>query len=67
MAMRFQPKKLAALRKKRKLSYGGVADPCGVSRQSVFRWETGDRIPSMASLDKLAKGMGVPFLFFLGS
>jgi len=67
MAIRFQRRKLARLRKEQGLSYRDAAGLCGVDHSALVLWESGKRVPTMESLDKLAKGFGVEFLFFLRS
>ena len=67
--------KIVALRKKNGLSQEGLAEIAGVARQSVAKWETGESIPELdklvrvadaflVSLDSLARDRGpcaVPF------
>jgi transcriptional regulator with XRE-family HTH domain len=58
------PKKLTMrvrrLRKKRGMSQQGLAQRAGLSREYVARLETGQHNPSLATLQKLAKALGVP-------
>jgi transcriptional regulator with XRE-family HTH domain len=58
------PKKLTMtlrrLRTKRGLSQQGLAEKSGLSREYVARLETGQHNPSLATLQKLAKALGVP-------
>jgi transcriptional regulator with XRE-family HTH domain len=58
------PKKLTMtlrrLRTKRGLSQQGLAERSGLSREYVARLETGQHNPSLATLQKLAKALGVP-------
>lgn len=46
--------KLAALRGERKLSQGDLAEKLDVSRQSVSKWETGQAVPELDKIIKLA-------------
>jgi transcriptional regulator with XRE-family HTH domain len=58
------PKKLTMtlrrLRTKRGLSQQRLAERSGLSREYVARLETGQHNPSLATLQKLAKALGVP-------
>ena len=58
------PKKLTMtlrrLRTKRGLSQQGLAEKSGLSREYVARLETGRHNPSLATLQKMAKALGVP-------
>ena len=51
---------LRRLRTKRGLSQQGLAENAGLSREYVARLETGQHNPSLATLQKLAKALGVP-------
>ena len=51
--------KLAALRGERKLSQGDLAEKLDVSRQSVSKWETGQAVPELDKIIKLADLFGV--------
>lgn len=51
--------KLIALRGERKLSQGDVAEKLDVSRQSVSKWETGQAVPELDKIIKLADLFGV--------
>ena len=51
--------KIAALRGERKLSQGDLAERLEVSRQSVSKWETGQAIPELDKIIKLADLFGV--------
>ena len=52
-------KKIAALRGERRLSQGDLAERLDVSRQSVSKWETGQSVPELDKLIKLADLFGV--------
>ena len=51
--------KIAALRGARKLSQGDLAEQLDVSRQSVSKWETGQAVPELDKIVKLADLFGV--------
>lgn len=51
--------RLAALRKRARLSQGDVAERLNVSRQAVSRWETGFTVPSTDNLSHLGRLYGV--------
>ncbi len=51
--------KITALRTERKLSQGDVAEKLEVSRQSVSKWETGQSVPELDKIVKLADLFGV--------
>jgi transcriptional regulator with XRE-family HTH domain len=50
---------LKALRKRRGLSQAKLAEIIGVEQPTVQRWESGNRMPDLESLDALAKALGV--------
>ena len=52
-------KKIAALRGERRLSQGDLAERLDVSRQSVSKWETGQSVPELDKLIRLADLFGV--------
>ena len=49
----------------KKLSQEQLAEACGVSRQTVARWERGDRAPSLSSLERIAEAFSIPLSEFL--
>lgn len=51
--------KITALRGERKLSQGDLAEKLEVSRQSVSKWETGQSVPELDKLIRLADLFGV--------
>lgn len=53
------PRRLAALRQSRGWTMEELAERLGVSRQSVWYWETGKRQPKKAMLASIAKQFGV--------
>ena len=52
-------KRLRELRAKRKLSQRGLAEASGVSREYIARIELGQHDPTVSTLVKLAKALGV--------
>jgi transcriptional regulator with XRE-family HTH domain len=52
-------KKLQALRNKRGLSQRELAERSGVSREYIARLETARQDPTLSTLEKLAKALGV--------
>lgn len=51
--------KILALRTERNLSQGDLAEKLDVSRQSVSKWETGQSVPELDKLIRLADVFGV--------
>lgn len=51
--------KILRLRTARRMSQGDLAEQLGVSRQSVSKWETGQSIPDLDKIIKLADLFGV--------
>ena len=59
-------KQIEVFRKKRGLSGQDLADLMKVSRQTIFRWEKGVRIPDVLMFMKLARILGVRIEDLLG-
>jgi|GEM_PF-2515594 len=57
--------KLPILRKRCGLSQEDLANELDVSRQSVYKWETGESQPDIAKIQKMAKILGVSFDYLL--
>ena len=53
--------KIAKLRKRKGLSQEELANELEVSRQSVFKWESGENTPDLEKIKKLAKLFNVSF------
>lgn len=51
---------IKALRAKKKLSQGAVAEKAGVSVSYISMLERGQRSPPLDTLESLAKALGVP-------
>ena len=60
-------RRISALRKQRGLSRQEIADLMGVSRQTIFRWEHGERIPDVLTFIRLTRLLGVEIGDVLGS
>ncbi|MBQ9383915.1 MAG: response regulator [Ruminiclostridium sp.] len=58
-------KKIEKYRKERDLSRSELAELMGVAMPTVYRWETGIRIPDMVTIMKLARVLGVKYDKFL--
>ena len=56
---------IAELREQRELTQLELAERVGVSRQTLFTWEKGERMPSMVQLTKLAQALEVSVDLFL--
>jgi transcriptional regulator with XRE-family HTH domain len=61
--------RLRALREKKKLSQGDIQDRTGLLRCYLSRVENGHTVPSVPTLEKLARALGVPVyqLFYDGA
>lgn len=51
--------RISVLRQRARLTQAGLARKVGVGRSTVFRWETGDRTPSLAQIPRLAEALGL--------
>jgi transcriptional regulator with XRE-family HTH domain len=51
-------------RKALDLTQEGLAEALGISHVSIYNWETGDRSPSKANLQKIATLLGKPVAWF---
>jgi len=60
------PKNIHLARKKAGLSQTALAAACGVDRQTVYRWESGDREPSASALGVLAQVLDVSPGYLVG-
>ncbi len=59
MAIKGLGKMLKGLRKQRGLTQGALAKAAGISQIYVAKIEAGDKIPSIPTLEKLAKALKV--------
>lgn len=60
------PKRLRALREKRRLSRHALSELCGLSRNVIGMYERGEKVPSVDALISLADYFGVPVDHLLG-
>lgn len=51
--------RIRALRTQRGLTQEALCERAGISRDAVTRIESGSRVPTIDTLDRLAKGLGV--------
>lgn len=58
--------RLASIRKEKKMSQNDLAKRVGVARPSVTQWESGAKIPSMASLEKISSALDVSLDWLTG-
>ena len=59
-------KKIELYREQRGMSRQELADLIGVTRQTVFRWEHGDRLPDILTFMQLSRLLGVEINDMLG-
>lgn len=52
-------KRVAELRKEKHLSQEELADSCGIHRTYIGAIERGEKSPTLNSIEKIAKGLGV--------
>ena len=57
--------KIVRLRRRYGLSQEELANKIGVSRQAVFKWESGSNMPDMDKIKKIVKLFNVSFDFLL--
>ena len=57
--------KIVRLRRRYGLSQEELANRIGVSRQAVFKWESGSNMPDMDKIKKIVKLFNVSFDFLL--
>ena len=57
--------KITYLRKREGMSQEDLAEQLSLSRQSVYKWETGESLPSMDNIKYLAKMFNVSFDYLM--
>ena len=57
--------KIVRLRRRHGLSQEELANRIGVSRQAVFKWESGSNMPDIDKIKKIVKLFNVSFDFLL--
>lgn len=60
------PGRLRKLRERRRMNQKALGECCGVSKNTVARWERGEREPAMCSLIKIADFFEVSTDYLLG-
>lgn len=60
------PSRLKKLRERRRMNQKALGECCGVSKNTVARWERGEREPAMCSLIKIADFFEVSTDYLLG-
>lgn len=60
------PNRLRKLRERRRMNQKALGECCGVSKNTVARWERGEREPAMCSLIKIADFFEVSTDYLLG-
>ena len=60
------PERIAAIRKEMKISQEKMGELAGVSQRSVAFWESGERMPSHATIAALADRLGLSVDYLLG-
>lgn len=61
------PDRLRAFRRARNWTAADMAAECAVNRAEVYRWEHGERLPSLPVLCRIADALDVSFDLLLGS
>ncbi|WP_290971045.1 pentapeptide repeat-containing protein [Flavobacterium sp.] len=56
--------KIAAARKKNNLSQAGLAQQVSISSQAVGKWERGESMPDISTLNRIAEILGVDLNYF---
>ncbi|MBQ7829034.1 MAG: helix-turn-helix transcriptional regulator [Clostridia bacterium] len=59
-------RKIAAARKRLKLTQNDLALRVGVTAQAVSKWEQGRSCPDIAILDEIAEALGISLFELLG-
>lgn len=57
-------KRIETLRKSKKISQEDLAEKVGVSRQTVYKWESGTSVPNYANMQALARALETTVSFF---
>ena len=59
-------KRIETLRKSKKISQEDLAEKVGVSRMTVYKWESGTSVPNYANMQALARALETTVSFFTG-
>ena len=57
-------KRIETLRKSKKISQEDIAEKVGVSRMTVYKWESGTSLPNYANMQALARALETTVSFF---
>ncbi len=57
-------KRIETLRKSKKISQEDLAEKVGVSRTTVYKWESGTSVPNYANMQALARALETTVSFF---
>lgn len=57
-------KRIETLRKSKKISQEDLAEKVGVSRMTVYKWESGTSVPNYANMQALARALETTVSFF---
>ena len=57
-------KRIETLRKSKKISQEDLAENVGVSRTTVYKWESGTSVPNYANMQALARALETTVSFF---
>lgn len=57
-------KRIETLRKSKKISQEDLAEKVGVSRMTVYKWESGTSVPNYANMQALARALEITVSFF---
>ena len=58
-------KRIKLARVERDMTQGDLAEAIGALQKSISRYETGAALPTLETLEKLAKELKQPFAYFL--
>ena len=57
-------KRIETLRKSKKISQEDLAEKVGVSRTTIYKWESGTSVPNYANMQALARALETTVSFF---
>ncbi len=63
----FNPMRLVIARERRAKTKKGFADEVGLTSQTIFRYESGEQIPPIETVEKFASVLEFPVSFFFGA
>lgn len=59
-------KRIETLRKSKKISQEDLAEKVGVSRKTIYKWESGTSVPNFANMQALARALETTVSFLAG-